>query len=270
MQRSKMRGLAGCVVAVIGGASAVASAGNGVREINQSCAALGCDATDGAGFPIETEAWKAYVLTSDLVVPDANTHGIILAEGASLDLNGFSLRGPTQCSGVPATCTGSGTGIGVLAFGFNTIRNGTIARMGSHGLQSGDGLLLEQVRVVGNGGDGVNAGFGSQAISIRGNMIFRNGGIGLNMNFGSPGGGLIEGNVIYANGSDGIRGNLALVRGNRVSSNGGLGLSVSFGGEGTAFGENQFTNNNGGGANPQTSGGAQVGVNVCRNGTTCP
>jgi hypothetical protein len=39
---------------------------------------------------------------------------------------------------------------------------------------------------------------------------------------------------------------------------------------GTGYGNNQFSNNNGGNANPQVSGGIEMGTNICGGDTTCP
>ena len=49
--------------------------------------------------------------------------------------------------------------------------------------------------------------------------------------------------------------------------NGGVGLTGSIG---TGYGKNVFTENNGGSANPQVSGGVDLGDNVCGTNTTCP
>ncbi len=250
-----------------------ARAAEGVIEINQACAATGCFSGDSANFPVSTQAWKSYVLTSDLLVPDANTTAVTLGEGSTLDLSGFSIRGPASCSGTPASCTGTGSGVGVAASsGRSAVRNGSIVGLGNVGITSAGALHAERLLVSGNGSDGIRTNYGTGADTgvIRDCLIVRNGGIGINLNYGSAQGLLIESNVIHGNTSDGIRGNAALVRGNRISGNGGLGLSAAWGGEGTAFGDNAFFNNNGGGTNAQTSGGIQLGLNVCRTSTTCP
>lgn len=250
-----------------------AGASDGLLEINQACVAVGCFAGDTADFPVTTQAWKSYVLTSDVVISSPDTNAIQLGEGATLDLRGFSIRGPVTCTGTPAICTGTGKGVGVSAGpGRNAVRNGSIVGVGAHAIYASGGFVAESLRLSDNGADGIRYGLSNGADTgvVRNCMIVRNGGIGININYGSARGLLVEGNVIAGNGSDGIRGNGALVRGNRVSANGGLGLNAAFGGEGTAFGDNAFFNNNGGGVNPQTSGGVQLGVNVCRTGTTCP
>lgn len=220
-----------------------------------------------------TQAHQAYALTSSLTVPDVNTTAVQLAEGSSLDLRGFAIRGPATCSeATPASCTGTGAGVGAFVGAYASVRNGAIRGMGSHGISGAGGLEAERVKVESNGGDGIR--FATTGISGRGVIrdcrIFQNGGIGIHFNFGNPSGSLVEGNVIHGNTSDGLRGNGALIRGNRFSSNGGFGINVNFGGEGTGYGDNVFLNNNGGNANPQVSGGVQIGTNTCGNDTTCP
>jgi hypothetical protein len=134
---------------------------DGRIEINQSCATVtGCHPNDTPGFPVSMNfpsAASSYVLTSDLVVPDANTTGVVLPNGSTLDLNGFQIQGPTACSGKPAACSGGGTGIGVFAGIGNTIKNGTIRGMGLSGIQMSGGRV-ENMLIQGNGGRGITSG----------------------------------------------------------------------------------------------------------------
>jgi len=58
----------------------------------------------------------------------------------------------------------------------------------------------------------------------------------------------------------------AIVQGNVVTGAGGLGLEAGD----SAFGDNLFADNNGGNANPQTSGGISTGGNVCGTTLGCP
>lgn len=82
-------------------------------EINQTCAFApdGCVAGDAAGFPVVISAPGSYVLTSDLVVSQANGVGIEIHEdlvgGVTIDLGGFSMQGPGSCTGTGSTlsCT---------------------------------------------------------------------------------------------------------------------------------------------------------------------
>src|SRR5438067_8861679 len=73
---------------------------DGVVLINQN-AALAGNVTPGdtPGFPVTISLPGSYKLSSNLVVPDANTTAIeIVADDVKLDLNGFSIIGPTVCT----------------------------------------------------------------------------------------------------------------------------------------------------------------------------
>ena len=102
------------------GACLPALAADGVVEINQAKAlAGGVTAGDTAGFPVTLFANGSYVLTSDLdlATPGAapNTHAIVVNAGnVTIDLNGFSIFGSTQCGPPhPVVCTTFGTGNGI-------------------------------------------------------------------------------------------------------------------------------------------------------------
>jgi hypothetical protein len=98
-------------------ASGAARAGDGRVEISQSRALAGnVTPGDTPGFPVDLFTPGSYVLTSDLVVPNATTGGIVVWTPGSvtIDLAGFALRGPVTCTGYGSTlsCT-SGFGIGI-------------------------------------------------------------------------------------------------------------------------------------------------------------
>ena len=95
--------------------------------------------SDTPGFPVTLDTAGSYVLTSNLVVPDANTTAIITAgislsaNFLSIDLNRFQIVGPAVCGGPDTTCNISGSGNGVdIGLGSYTlaIRNGHIVGMG--------------------------------------------------------------------------------------------------------------------------------------------
>lgn len=262
MQRqNRLAAIGTCAVILAAG---VARGAEGVLEISQTCALVGCFAGDTAGFPVTTAPAGNYILTSNLTVPNANTTAISLGGRSTLDLNGFAILGPTSCAGEPATCTGTGTGVGVgggSAGGI--IRNGTIRGMGSHGVWGGDDTRVEAMRIEGNGGDGVNGGFGSHGWLVERCSINSNGGNGINVNFGGGGSTVIRGNSVRWNGGYGAIGFYMLVVENTFLGNESLGVSTSGGG----YGQNVFEANNGG-ANQAT--GLQVGSNVCEGNTTCP
>ena len=244
------------------GFAGVARAGDGRIEINQTCALAGCGGGDSAGFPVGIQSGGSFVLTSDLVVPDANTTGVILPAGSTLDLNGFTIRGPASCTNAPATCQGTGSGVGVSAGVGSTLRNGTITGMGSHGISAQQPVQVKDVSVIGNGGIGFVAQ-SSQGSLIRGCRVMRNGDDGIDLGAGGPKGSLVEDSVIYGNAGIGIDARGVLVLGNIIDSNGGVAISANVGNGEAAYGHNSIRSNNGGGA--QVSGGQSIGDNICLN-----
>jgi hypothetical protein len=72
------------------------------------------------------------------------------------------------------------------------------------------------------------------------------------------------------NGGNGVlTGAASFVRGNTAENNGSFGLSL---GTETGYGQNVLSNNNGGNANPQVSGGVEIGANtnICGGAALCP
>ena len=167
-------------------------AADGVLEINQTCASgAGCFTGDNAGYPVEISgaAGRSYVLTSDLVVPNASTNGIVLSgttRGVTIDLAGFAILGPTSCTGAPAVCTGTGTGSGILALGSGVsgvhVFGGSVRGTGNAGLSLGAECQVERVMVVGNGGVGLSGGKSCRIDRV---SALRNGSVGISVNEGS-------------------------------------------------------------------------------------
>lgn len=248
-------GIASCI-------ATAAIAGDGRFEINQACVATGCFPGDTAGFPVSTAADASYVLTSSLSVPDANTTGIMLGLRSSLDLNGFTISGPATCTGQPVSCTGTGSGKGVIGNG-GRIHGGTIRGMGSHGIQGGNDTRVESVVIEGNGGDGIQGGLGSYGWHVERCSINSNVGDGIDLNLGGGGSIVIRGNSLRWNGGYGAIGLNMVVTENSVLGNANLGVAASSGG----YGQNVINDNNNGGSQ---AGGAQIGTNVCQDDTTCP
>jgi hypothetical protein len=246
----------------------VAFADDGVLEINQACVAAGCFAGDAPGFPVQTSAGQSYVLTSSLAVPDANTTAIQLGDNSALDLGGFRIEGVTSCSASPTLCTNTGTGIGVAASS-GSVRNGRIRQMGSHGIR-GSGLVVENVVVDGNGGDGISGGGGAVGWMVRGCRIQLNGGDGIDLNVGGGSdGALVERNVIRRNGVTGVIGVELLIRDNAIVGNDSYGIASNAGGGiVAAYGGNYLIDNYAG--NAEVSGGVQLGPNSCNGNPTCP
>jgi hypothetical protein len=84
---------------------------------------------------------------------------------------------------------------------------------------------------------------------------------------------VVRNNVVSGTGlqlelGNGISCSRCTVIGNVVADVKGFGLLDSSGV--TGYANNQFDNNNGGNANPQVSGGIEIGTNICGGDTTCP
>lgn len=213
-----------------------AVAANGVLEISHTCATTtGCLAGDTAGYPVTITggADLSFVLTSDLVVPDASTDGIsITTNDIEIDLNGFRIV-RAGCENATTDCTpGGGTGSGVEAFVPSgrgvAVRNGSVIGMGHYGVHLGDDAIVRDVHVRWNESGGIFANNGGL---ITGNTVFQNGeGIktfrgaivshntvhenatdGIDVGIGS----VVEANTVYLNGLDGI----ILTTGGRASGN---------------------------------------------------
>lgn len=152
-------------------AAGLAQAVDGVREINQTQAlAGGVTPGDTPGFPVTLSEPGSYRLTSPLVVSSSAADGIqISSDDITIDLNGFAITGPVACtgSGTSVSC-GAGSGIGIkrdsLEVG-TVVHDGTVSGFGGGGivvgaLNPGFGSenRIEDVRVVRNGGDGVQGG----------------------------------------------------------------------------------------------------------------
>ena len=187
-----------------------------------------------------------------------------------LDLNGFAISGPVNCSGLPATCDASGSGVGVDGFNTVTVRNGTVRGFGSHGVRVGAYSEIVRMRIIGNADSGVDGGWGSAALRLLDSLITSNGGNGVKIDSPGARGMLLRNNTIEGNQLAGIRGTGGAFIDNVVSGNGGVGMNAAFGGQFTRFSGNTFLDNNGGNANPQVLGGIDSGGNLCGSPNTCP
>src|SRR5690348_899802 len=127
--------LRGVVLLALASLSPVVAAGSGPIVITQTAALNGgiSGACDTPGFPITICKQGSYILGSNLTVP-ANPDGIDIAvPDVTIDLNGFTLKGPVTCTGVGTTlsCSGSNGGNGIAAVGQfvtgnMTVRNGAV------------------------------------------------------------------------------------------------------------------------------------------------
>lgn len=144
--------------------ASVGVAADGRIEINQST-------IDEAGGPpvVLDQAGMSYVLTGPINVQDG-TAIQITANNIALDLNGFTITGPGQCTGTPPSCTNA-TANGISGFGAEgvTVHGGTIVGMG------GSVTLGSSARIYGltirNCRDGINVvGAGTSGALIHDNI----------------------------------------------------------------------------------------------------
>jgi hypothetical protein len=204
---------------------------DGVDLIDQRSAARGqVTPGDAPGFPVTISRPGSYRLSGNLTVPDMLTTAIeITADNVTLDLNGFTIRGPNVCTPNPTTChhTGGG-GVGVHAGSFSPgvvapdgvkVMNGSVRGMGGHGVRlMGGGTSVQNVHASENGGPGIVVGEGSVIDSFA--MV--NGGSGII-------GAIVRGNIAAHNRSAGIflRGPGGVASGNIARSNAGNGIDAT-------------------------------------------
>lgn len=215
-----------------------------VVEIDQACASgAGCFEGDAAGFPVEITgvAGSSYRLSSDLVVPDANTTAVeISADDIALDLGGHTIRGVTTCSGLPASCSSSGSGHGVSVSGDSAeISNGAIEGAGADGISaSGFGTRAQDLRIRWSGARGMTL---ERAASVARCTILENGATGIDL-FGFRESLHLTDSVIEGNGGAGVQAATGLIASNQIRDNGGAGVSV-FGGGAVLLRDNLIESN---------------------------
>ena len=221
---------------------------------------------DTPGFPVSINLPGSYVLASGLTVPDANTTAIeINASHVTVDLNGFAILGPTDCSGGTEPCADYGIGSGIATGGaarFNiTVRGGTIQGMGGMGVHLfGDSHLVEYMHLRSNGAYGVSVGSSADegASIVRHNTVQRNGSHGISVDNG-----IVADNTVNTNGGFGILVEAGLVRNNVVNRN----RTGMFLGSPTIYIGNAMTGNRN---NDEVAGfGRNGGQNLC-NSSPCP
>jgi hypothetical protein len=197
---------------------------DGIILIDQNRALAGSVTLgDAPGFPVTISVPGSYRLSGNLTVPDANTTAIMVAaDNVTIDLNGFSIIGPTVCVGFPVTsCSPTGDGIGVRGGGFAhiTVVNGSVRGMGGVGISlQGFDNSVEKVHANSNGGIGIDSGG-----TLSGNIASFNGGNGIIARNGTA----VSGNSANGNGNVGIVADRSTVRGNTANANGSFGISVN-------------------------------------------
>ncbi len=272
--QGKVRGILSMMMSVLllgGPLVAMAQAVDGKRLIDQNKALAGnVTPADSPGFPVTISQPGSYILSSNLTVPDEKTTAIqITADNVTLDLNGFTIQGPTVCGGFPLECDPIGVGSGVIT-GFPagneniTIVNGTVRGMGGHGVALfGRNSRVERLRAVSNGGVGIEAQTffdpdESGGHTVNFNIAVRNHASGIGAGRSS----IVTGNVAVLNGGTGI---IVLagstVTGNTARNNGKFGLALE---DETGYTQNVLSNNSAG----AVTGGMSLGQNLC-DGVVC-
>ncbi len=275
------------VLALAALAAAPAGADDGAIEINQSVALAGTIPGDAPGFPVRLVNRGSYRLTGDLVVPLAALYGIeVVAEGCTLDLGGFSIIGPSTCtgSGATLTCTpdsGDLSNIGIRSLVTLTLRNGMVRGMASYGLELYGGGIVEDIIVVGNAAHGLlasrstvrrviaagndGAGIDCSGCALGEVIATGNGGRGIDIGIETT----LQRSVARGNGFSGIYAFAATVLQYTASfGNAQFGLGGSTVGGGNAYGQNAIQGNVG---TVQTGiGEVQLGSNLCEGDTSCP
>lgn len=209
---------------VIAGLSCDLYAVDGIVLIDQNRAlAGGVTPGDAPGFPVTISVAGSYRLSGSLRVPDANTTAILIsAHQVKIDLNGFSISGPTVCTGSPVTaCSPTGPGVGILDDTNHTdvtVVNGDVYGMGKDGVQlTGYGGSVERVHANSNGYRGIYV-FNRP---VSGNSAQQNGSTGIYTEFSA-----VSGNTASLNGENGIYANRGTVAGNVTLLNHGSGIFV--------------------------------------------
>jgi hypothetical protein len=211
-----------------------ARASDGVLEINHTCAVqTGCFAGDTPGYPvtIDRSLGRSLRLTSNLILPDAATTGILIAASyVALDLNGFSIIRAacvnTESSCRPAISTGTGIAVQSQSPGFQgiSVRNGSIIGMGSEGVYVGERSELRDLQVRWCGRHGALVATGSIVSGVR---AYENGQHGIFLN---GAGTRAEGNTAHQNLGHGIYAGFgATLSGNAAYDNAFVGINLADG-----------------------------------------
>ena len=163
---------------------------------------------DTAGFPVTLSQPGSYKLTSNLFVPEGSIGVHITAANVTLDLNGFSIIGPSTCTRVSntkaVTCAYTGSFAGV-AVAYNAagamVRGGTVKGFQSgvssyasasveditatfnmqgvtFSVSAGTSFRLSGINASYNSGNGIDTG--SAIGTIERSQSNHNGGIGIN------------------------------------------------------------------------------------------
>jgi len=135
-----------------------ASAASAQITIDQNRALAGnVTPGDAPGFPVTLSAPGSYKLTGNLTVP-AETKGIVITgEGVTLDLNGFTIKGPSSCTRDLNTRAVACSYVSVASVGIDAsdsdsveVRNGSIRGFGGVGVVPGRLGHYDHLRITQN------------------------------------------------------------------------------------------------------------------------
>lgn len=289
-----------------------AEATDGVIEINQASAlAGGITAGDAPGFPVTIGVGGSYRLTGSLSPgagqPDATALVVSTPNGVVIDLNGFTLQGPSTCNPQqPCAPAGSARGIDATAGPATTVRNGIVRGFPGGGLSLGTRARVEAVSAFGNGFSGIqvsdggivtgciagtNVGNGiqtGQSATVDGNTVDGNGQNGIQTSLASiishntasgnhigiaaGGTSMVVSNSARSNTGAGIACNGCQLIGNSAHANTGVGFQLD---AAAGYSQSILRANNGGNEQAQVSNGVDLGQNLCGapevgNGIVCP
>jgi hypothetical protein len=129
-------------------------------------------------FPLTISQPGSYRLRSNIVIPNANTTGILVtADDVTLDLNGWTVRGVTVCTGSPVTsCTPTGTGNGIDGAGVSNlvVKNGAVRGAGNVGVRLSPGdSVVRNVQAISNGSNGITTATATDSVA------YSNGDVGI-------------------------------------------------------------------------------------------
>lgn len=253
------------------------SASDGALEINQTCASQGCFVGDTPGYPVSITSGNgsSFILTSDLVLSDENTTGILIRTShVTIDLNGHHISGPVVCEGSSVVCDLSGTGDGIRADGSSIVgvevKNGIVSGAGRDGVQLGDQSIVRDLRVMSNASDGLDLGSGAivdqvtssfnaeDGIAVESNSVVQTSTTQSNAGNGirASGGTVVNGCTLADNETNGVFGlSGTLVSNSTFIANDGDALEL---GNNSGYRGNVFAGNSN-----NISGGVNLGGNLC-------
>ncbi len=203
----------------------IAYSADGAFEINQACVAQGCFEGDSSEFPIVIEAPGFYMLTSDLTTDDATKTLVeIRSQNVTLDLRGFTIGGPNNCTGEGIDCENESlAGHGVWSNQRNVVvRNGTVRGFGYGGVVlTGHVSRVERIRAEHNFRVGISLGSGGTVEDSQSNF---NGYLGI-----QTGPARILRVTVMHNGQMGITTSQSLISEAVVTQNPGTGINDGWG-----------------------------------------